>query len=520
MNHEDTKDAKEENKKDSILSPESWPFDLEWLPVPAYMVGGAVRDALLLRRREYLDLDFVVPIGAVETASTIAYHYKAGFVVLDPQRKIARVVFKDATADFAEQEGDSLQTDLHRRDFTVNAIAYNPRTAEFIDPLQGTSDLQQGIMRMVSPANLEDDPLRLLRAYRQAGQLGFVIEEETRSAIRQLAPLLAQIAAERVRVELGYLLSSPQGTPWLNAAWSDGILRWILHDDVTAANLALVAEIDRVSGKLAQIWPQFGVELSSGVLGLAADSKRTWIAIAKLASFLIPETWLSGIDELKVSEDFNATEENPTPNPSPPRRGAQNGQEFNATEENPTPNPSPPRRGAHFSPLSDIGEGGRGVRFIPVISLNYTRAGIRIENSSVEDFLKEMKYSVPEIRAVNTILKFLPQLRSAPMSVREQYFMFREVGVVFPALVLVAVAGGTKVDGIAALCDRYLTPSDQVAHPTPLVTGNDLIQALNLKPSPKIGQLLTAVQIARIEGKISTPAEAINFASQLLDTQQ
>lgn len=445
MNHEDTKDAKEENKKDSILSPESWPFDLELLPVPAYMVGGAVRDALLLRRREYLDLDFVVPIGAVETASTIAYHYKAGFVVLDPQRQIARVVFKDATADFAEQEGDSLETDLHRRDFTMNAIAYNPRTGEFIDPLQGASDLQQGIIRMVSPANLQDDPLRLLRGYRQAGQLGFVIEEETRSAIRQLAPLLAQIAAERVRVELGYLLSSPQGTPWLNAAWSDGILRWVLHDDVTAANLALVAEIDRTSAMLAQTWPQLGVELSSAVQGLAADSKRTWIAIAKLASLLIPETWLSGIDELKVS-------------------------------------------------------------------LNYTRTDIRVENCTVEDFLKEMKYSVSEIRAVNIILKFLPQLRSTSMSVREQYFMFREVGVVFPALAVVAVATGTGVDRIATLCDRYLTPSDQVAHPTPLVNGKDLMQALNIPSSPQIGQLLTAIQLARIEGRISTAAEALEFA--------
>lgn len=98
------------------------------------------------------------------------------------------------------------------------------------------------------------------------------------------------------------------------------------------------------------------------------------------------------------------------------------------------------------------------------------------------------------------------------MSVREQYFMFREVGVVFPALVLVAVAGGTKVDGIATLCDRYLTPSDQVAHPTPLVNGKDLMQALNIPSSPQIGQLLTAIQLARIEGRISTAAEALEFA--------
>jgi tRNA nucleotidyltransferase (CCA-adding enzyme) len=61
----------------------------------------------------------------------------------------------------------------------MNAIAYNPHTSELIDPLNGYRDLQQGIIRMVSPKNLQDDPLRLLRAYRQAAQMGFIIEPET-----------------------------------------------------------------------------------------------------------------------------------------------------------------------------------------------------------------------------------------------------------------------------------------------------------------------------------------------------
>jgi tRNA nucleotidyltransferase (CCA-adding enzyme) len=160
----------------STLAPENWPFSWELLPRPAYMVGGAVRDAILGRSREYLDLDFVIPSDAVKVARAIARHYQAGFVLLDPVRRIARVVFPQATADFAQQEGNSVETDLHRRDFTINAIAYNPHTQEIIDPLNGYADLQAGLLRMVSPANLEDDPLRLLRAYRQAAQLGFTID--------------------------------------------------------------------------------------------------------------------------------------------------------------------------------------------------------------------------------------------------------------------------------------------------------------------------------------------------------
>ncbi len=452
MNRKETQDANvEENLADSVLCPESWPFSLKWLPVPAFMVGGAVRDALLGRRREYLDLDFVLPSGAVETASAIARHYQAGFVLLDAQRQIARVVFKNATADFAQQEGESLETDLHRRDFTINAIAYNPHTEEIIDPLQGYADLQQGMIRMVSPANLADDPLRLLRGYRQAAQLGFAIAPETRSAIGELAPKLSQIAAERVRVELSYLLGSHQGTPWLSAAWEDGILRWILHDNITAQNLAILAEIDRATANLSQVWPTLSAALYSTITDLAADAKRTWIAIAKYASLLIPENWLS------QPENFPVT-------------------------------------------------------------LNYTRSNISIANSSIEDFMKRMTYSVPEIRAVNIILKFLPQLREPNLSLREQYFFFQEVGAVFPALTVVAVATGTQIESLASLIDRYLDPNDQVAHPTQLVNGKDLMKSLNLPPSPQIGQLLTEIQLARIEGKILTSADALKLANQIIKT--
>ncbi len=130
-----------------------------------------------------------------------------------------------------------------------------------------------------------------------------------------------------------------------------------------------------------------------------------------------------------------------------------------------------------------------------------------------------MKYSLPEIRGVTTILKCLPQLQVSPMSLRQQYFLFREAGVVFGALAVVAVATGISVDKIAPLINRYLTPDDQVAHPTPLMTGKELMQALNLPAGPKIGWLLTEIQLARIEGKISNPEAAIKLASQLLDTQ-
>ena len=82
----------------------SLPFSVEELPSDTCLVGGAVRDALLQRQSQYIDFDFVLPERAVETAREISQRYKAGFVVLDPERHIARVVFPQGTLDFAQQE--------------------------------------------------------------------------------------------------------------------------------------------------------------------------------------------------------------------------------------------------------------------------------------------------------------------------------------------------------------------------------------------------------------------------------
>ncbi len=269
----------------SALSPETWCFNLAWIPQNAYLVGGAVRDALLKRESEYLDLDFVL-LDAVNIARKMASHYKAGFVLLDRSRQIARVVFAQATVDFAQQQGETLEQDLYRRDFTVNAIAYNPYTHEIIDPLHGCKDLQNRVMRMVSQANLQDDPLRLLRAYRQAAQLGFAIAPETKATISTLAPLLSEIAPERVRVELNYLLNSPLGTPWLKSAWEDGLIS-IWFPNTTQQHYETLTLVDSTALSLPKL------PLSQS---LSDTVKTTWLGIAKIACLVSNNPELAEIE--------------------------------------------------------------------------------------------------------------------------------------------------------------------------------------------------------------------------------
>ncbi|SKB11888.1 PolyA polymerase [Planktothrix sp. PCC 11201] len=407
-----------------VFSPARWPFELSQLPQPAYLVGGAVRDGLVGRTVTDLDLDFVLLQDAVKTARTLAQYYGAGFVLLDAERQIARVVFKNITVDFAQAEGNSLEQDLRRRDFTVNAIAFDPFTQTFIDPNKGQEDLQRRLIKMISPENLQDDPLRLLRGYRQAAQLGFEIEAETKATIQALAPLLSRVAVERIRTELVYLFNTPNATDWIQKAWDVGLISpWFKSGNQQFQHLS---QMDLAATQLGKINPQFSQELSQG---LRESLKISILGIAKLSCL------------------FNQ---------------------------------------------------------------NLTLA---------EAELLELKFSKIELKSILAILKGLSQiypLKTRALSLREQYFLFQGLGILFPAVIVRAMAAGFSLDHLSPLINRYLNPHDPIAYPQLLLTGNELMEALKLRPSPKIGELLLEIQLGQIEGKITTIEEAIAFAQQLL----
>ncbi|PZO17812.1 MAG: hypothetical protein DCF25_10700 [Leptolyngbya foveolarum] len=266
----------------ALFSPETWPFSLNLLPDDTYLVGGSVRDRLLKRSAAYLDLDFVLSSNAVKTAATIANTYNAGFVVLDEARQIARVVFAEMTVDFAQQQGETIAVDLQRRDFTINAIAYHPTTHQLIDPLGGEADIAHKILRMVSYENLAADPLRLMRGYRQAAQLKFTLSTETQLAIRQLAPLLAEVSSERVHSELDALLSIPAGSDYLASMLENRLLQFCLpHFDSDR-----VKQIKAVDGAIAQFqsqMPDYAERLKSWLKPAPAGHYRSWIKAVKLS---------------------------------------------------------------------------------------------------------------------------------------------------------------------------------------------------------------------------------------------
>lgn len=180
---------------------ESFP-ELSAVSDDCWVVGGALRDLLVDRRSGDLDL---ACRGADEASRTFARATGGRLVPLGAERfPTWRVVVEERGYDFTEITGGTIAVDLARRDFTINAMALrvgDPVSLE--DPFGGRGDVEARVIRMIRRENLEDDPLRVLKAVRLAATLRFAVEQETLAACRELAPRIRSVAAERIGAELG-----------------------------------------------------------------------------------------------------------------------------------------------------------------------------------------------------------------------------------------------------------------------------------------------------------------------------
>ena len=205
----------------------------------AYVVGGCVRDSLLGRAPNDWDITTSAqPMqGKALFARTFDTGLKHGTVTIPVHGENYEVTtyridgeYKDSRHPEKVTFTGSLQEDLQRRDFTINAMAYNVRDG-LRDYFGGLSDLRRGIIRAVGdPAQrFKEDALRIMRAVRFAAQLGYEVEENTLQAMKELAPSLVKISAERIASELEKLLVSPHPER-LRTAYECGITAVILPE--------------------------------------------------------------------------------------------------------------------------------------------------------------------------------------------------------------------------------------------------------------------------------------------------
>lgn len=205
----------------------------------AYAVGGCIRDSLLGRRPD--DWDITTSAKPQETKAlfgkTIDTGIQHGTVTVMRHGRGYEVTTYRVDGEYEDGRHPkevtftaSLKEDLKRRDFTVNAMAYNEEDG-LVDLFGGRQDLEQKIIRCVGEANerFEEDALRIMRAVRFSAQLGFSIEERTKEAIRGHAERLRQVSAERIQVELTKLVISPN-PDFLRIAWETGITAVVLPE--------------------------------------------------------------------------------------------------------------------------------------------------------------------------------------------------------------------------------------------------------------------------------------------------
>ena len=194
-----------------------------------YLVGGAIRDALI--GRQITDLDLIFPDDPTPLAKAFARQIGGHWFWLDKERLQSRVVVKHVRDylhyDFALFRAPDLERDLLDRDFTLNALAL-PLTrslsiTSLIDPCQGLNDLQQGSLRMVGTDSFANDPLRVVKGIRHATVLDLVVDPATLQSMHNQAANLDRVAPERIRQEIWKIFAAAQAVRGLQLLHDSGV---------------------------------------------------------------------------------------------------------------------------------------------------------------------------------------------------------------------------------------------------------------------------------------------------------
>jgi poly(A) polymerase len=208
-------------------------MDIHIDPLPrqkgVYIVGGCLRDHIL--GIPPTDVDIAVQGDPGLFARELAHKLNTRVISMGRRNHpMLRVIAKNKIFDISPLQGTCIEEDLRKRDFTINALAYETASAKTIDGVRGIQDIHERRIRQVSKTCFQADPLRLLRAFRLAAQLGFNIEKQTFKTIQDNAHLIPAAAAERIRSELFGILRARDTYAWLQKMAQSGILFKILPE--------------------------------------------------------------------------------------------------------------------------------------------------------------------------------------------------------------------------------------------------------------------------------------------------
>lgn len=468
-----------------------------------YLVGGAVRDALL--KRPVHDMDFIMSEKTLESARKVADTLKGAYYTLDENRGTGRIIIDHGdddrlTMDFATCQGPDLESDLRARDFTINAMAMDLHSPEaLIDPLGGARDLHARQLRACSPGALEADPVRVLRGIRLASAFDLHIVAETRKRMRDAVHLIPGVSIERLRDELFRIMDSPKPASAIRALDMLGALQPVLPE---------ISELQGVSQSRPHITDVWNHTLD--VL------QRMAVVLDVLDPDPDPEASDSlhlGLMVLRIGRyrEHIATHVRTQLNPNRSYRSLLN---FAALYHD---------AGKPRSKQSD--EDGR-IRF-----LEHEKIGARI----VAERAKALHLSNLEIDRLKTIVRqhmrpiWLAQTGKTP-SKRAIYRFFRDAGEAGIDICLLSLADVLATYGVTLPQDVWVNhlnvirplleawweqPGERVSPPA-LLTGHDLISEFAMQPGPQIGQVLESLREAQVTDQIRTREQALEFVRDSL----
>ena len=454
---------------------------------PLYLVGGYLRDHLLGRGGSpRKDIDLVIWGELEGFGRAVASALDGTLVRLDPEtvRAIARHNGAIVQIDISRTKGATVEADLIVRDFTVNAMAVRidcpPDTGGgIIDPTGGLNDLRRRSIRAITSSAFDHDPLRLIRAVRLAGELGFTVEEATQQAIIERAPLLATVAGERLRDELFRIIQTVPAVPCIEQLDTLRLLE-VLAPEVEALKSVPASPPHRLP-----LWAH-SLETLRSIELLLANLEHVFPDDASWLRGRLDREIEAGVTEAAVLKLLGLLHDLGKPE---------------------TRTVQPDGR-VRFLGHEEAG--------LPILARLCTRLRLGRQATGLVDQLERHH------------LRPLLLSREVTVSARASYRFFRELGNSAPAVLLhswadVRATVGEEAEGLSRhqifLREqfRFYRTEFLASQMTPFVRGDDLIQVFGMPAGPFLGLVLDRLRELQATGLIRSREEGVEYVRKHLE---
>ena len=428
-----------------------------------YIVGGTLRDLIL--DRQCSDFDFAVR-GASILATQYAHDTKSTLVPLDttPRRETFRVVIKkNVHFDFSELQGNTIESDLSQRDFSINALAVSlpnfiKGTKKYIDPHNGESDIKNKVIRVLPGPIFLKDPLRMLRAFRFMSVLEFQIESNTLKKIKTLRHKINQVSPERIWSELTILLNSKKASPSIQLMSDSGLLESVFPElfkkEKIPSGLRILNHLESLLSNPKQIRGKPLTEIKKFLLEKPQ--------LIKLGSILYPLTKKSFTKQIGSNRKLN-------------------------------------RKTKTSKILNKLRASNAEIDFIgAIISCSHSVANTKL--NFADDHSSRLK-----------LYQFIHQNEQGLVP---GLFLHLANRLNLPAEKEWQTDPRATV--VRNIFDFYFQTYLPAKRKKPLLNGNDIQDISKIKPSPTFATILYKIEEARVLGVINTRSQAISFAKNIV----